>query len=69
MGQLTPQSPPTTTFPLIASNWTPFNAASWMCKVATYNNAADYCFFMADDGKYSFKSFEEMFSSDDEKRT
>ena len=53
---------------LIVPNWTPFNAASWMCKVATYNNAADYCFFMADDGKYSFKSFEEMFSSDDEKK-
>ena len=52
---------------LIVPNWTPFNAVSWVCKVATADNAADYCFFQIDDGKYAFKPFEKMFSSGEEK--
>lgn len=52
---------------LVIPNWSPFNAAGWLCKVGQCKGAADYCFFQTDTGKFAFKSFEKMFSSDEER--
>lgn len=47
----------------IATGWTPFRTIAWLSKIATKQQAADYAFFQYPDGKFAFKSFETLYSS------
>lgn len=51
---------------MIAPGWTPFYALGWLLKTSIKENAADYAFFQTYDGKFSFKSFEKLYSDDGE---
>lgn len=52
------------TIETIIPNWSPFVAAQWMCKVATSNKAADFVFFMTDEGRYRMESVEKLYGED-----
>jgi len=51
---------------LIVPNMSPLAAIPWITKASMKNRAADFFFFQTDTDKFSFKSFEEMFASDEE---
>lgn len=51
---------------LIVPNMNPLAAIPWITKASTKNRAADYFFFQTDTDRFAFKSFEDMFASDDE---
>ncbi len=51
---------------LIVPNLSPLNACAWLSKMATKEGAADFFFFQTDKNKFSFKSLESMFASDEE---
>lgn len=52
---------------VVVPGWTPFYTAAWCQRVALKNGAADYVLFQNPDQSYSFKTYETLFSSDDEK--
>jgi len=54
------------TMHMIIPGWTPFHAMSWLLQTATKDNAADYAFYQTWDGKFAFKSFEQLYSDPDE---
>lgn len=47
----------------IVPGWTPFRAIGWLGKIAMKKGAADFIFYQSGDGEFSFKSFEELYSS------
>lgn len=51
---------------MIAPGWSPFFAIGWVTKSSMSQNAADFAFYQTYDGKFAFKSFEKLYSSDDE---
>lgn len=51
---------------MIVPGWTPFHTMSWLLQTATYNGAADYAFYQKADGNFAFKSFEALYSDQDE---
>lgn len=51
----------TQSYHLIVPNWSPLTAALWVAKFALYKGAADYLFFMKDEGSYWFKPLERLF--------
>lgn len=59
-------TPTDTPLSLVVPNLTPLTACAWLSKMAVKDNAADYFFFQSDNNKFSFKSFEKMFSSEEE---
>ena len=48
---------------VIIPNWSPFVSAQWLCKSAMQGAAADFVFFMKDEGQFQFTSVENMYSS------
>lgn len=51
---------------VIIPGWTPFYALSWLLKSALKDGAADYVVFQQPDSRFSFKTFEQLYSSDEE---
>lgn len=51
---------------LVIPTQSPLDAISWLSKMATKDGAADFFFFQTDKNKFSFKSFEDMFASEEE---
>jgi hypothetical protein len=51
---------------IVVPAWTPYDTLAWLTKVAMKDKAADYIFFMQHDGKFAFKSFEQLYSSSSE---
>lgn len=51
---------------VIIPGWTPFYAVSWLLKTSVKDGAADYVLFQQKDGRFAFKSFEQLYSSTDE---
>lgn len=54
------------TMQMIVPGWTPFYTMSWLLQTSTKDNAADYAFYQTHDGKFAFKSFEQLYSNPDE---
>lgn len=52
---------------VVIPGWTPMYATAWLQKIAIKDGAADYVLFQNYSGDYSFKPYERLFSSDDEK--
>lgn len=52
---------------LLVPGWTPFYTLSWLLKTSLRNGSADYVIFQDWDGKFCFKSYEELYSSSAEK--
>lgn len=63
VGGTTETSTSDNNYHIIIPNWSPFTAVWWCAKVAIKNNASDFIFFMTDENKYSFKSLEELYTS------
>lgn len=55
-----------TVISMIAPGWSPFYTMGWLLKTSITQNAADFAFFQQYDGKFAFKSFEKLYSSEDE---
>lgn len=54
------------TLSLIIPGWTPFFTLGWLLKTSMSQGAADFAFFQQADASFSFKSFETLYSSNDE---
>lgn len=55
-----------TTISMIAPGWSPFFTMGWILKSSMTENAADFAFFQQHNGTFAFKSFERLYSDEDE---
>lgn len=54
-------------YQIIIPNWSPFTAIHWCSKIAiSKDNAADFIFFMKDQGKFWFKPIEKLYADKSE---
>lgn len=55
-----------TVISVVVPGWSPFFTIGWLLKTSLTENAADFSFFQQYDGTFAFKSFEKLYSSEDE---
>ena len=51
---------------VVVPGWSPFYTMAWLCKTSLRNGAADMMFFQQHNGRFAFKSIEDLYSSSDE---